>query len=164
MVGLAIATGLRRGELLALRWKDADRECAHVREAVYDGTFGTPKTEAGCRQVPLSAAALQLLAAWKVRAPRADSEALVFATQRGTPLSHDKGVPGKVVAQLMGHANVDTTLNVYTQVLDESMRAAVETVGQELFTIVQSPGETAPLIHRQDWCAQQDSNLRPPGS
>jgi integrase len=31
--------------------------------------------------------------------------------------SHDKGVPGKVVAQLMGHANVDTTLNVYTQVL-----------------------------------------------
>ena len=34
--------------------------------------------------------------------------------------SHDKGVPGKVVAQLMGHANVDTTLNVYTQVLDGS--------------------------------------------
>jgi hypothetical protein len=30
--------------------------------------------------------------------------------------SHDKGVPGKVVAQLMGHSNVDTTLNVYTQV------------------------------------------------
>ncbi len=26
--------------------------------------------------------------------------------------SHDKGVPGKVVAQLMGHANIDTTLNV----------------------------------------------------
>jgi integrase len=38
--------------------------------------------------------------------------------------SHDKGVPGKVVAQLMGHANVDTTLNVYTQVLDGALRAA----------------------------------------
>jgi hypothetical protein len=24
-------------------------------------------------------------------------------------------VPGKVVAQLIGHANVDTTLNVFTQ-------------------------------------------------
>lgn len=48
----------------------------------------------------------------------------------------DKGVPGKVVAQLMGHANVDTTLNVYTQVLDGSLRAAVDTVGTELFTIV----------------------------
>jgi hypothetical protein len=49
---------------------------------------------------------------------------------------HDKGVPGKVVAQLMGHANVDTTLNVYTQVLDGSLRAAPEKVGSELFTIV----------------------------
>jgi len=34
--------------------------------------------------------------------------------------SLDKGVPGKVVAQLMGHVKVDTTLNVYTQVVDES--------------------------------------------
>ena len=35
-------------------------------------------------------------------------------------------VPGKVTAQLMGHANVDTTINVYTQVLDGSVRDAVE--------------------------------------
>jgi hypothetical protein len=41
-----------------------------------------------------------------------------------------------VVAQLMGHANVDTTLNVYTQVLEGSLRSAVEPVGGELFTIV----------------------------
>ena len=46
--------------------------------------------------------------------------------------SHDRGVPGKVVAQLMGHANVDTTLNVYTQVLDGSLREAVEKVGERL--------------------------------
>jgi hypothetical protein len=36
----------------------------------------------------------------------------------------------------MGHANVDTTLNVYTQVLDGSLRDAVDKVGGELFTIV----------------------------
>ena len=54
--------------------------------------------------------------------------------------SHDRGVPGKVVAQLMGHAHVDTTLNVYTQVLDGSLRNAVEQVGGELFTIVHKPG------------------------
>jgi hypothetical protein len=36
----------------------------------------------------------------------------------------------------MGHASVDTTLNVYTQVLDGSVRDAVEKVGGELFTIV----------------------------
>ncbi len=56
--------------------------------------------------------------------------------------SHDKGVPGKVVAQLMGHANVDTTLNVYTQVLDGSLRAAVDKVGSELFTIVHGPEDS----------------------
>jgi hypothetical protein len=50
--------------------------------------------------------------------------------------SHEKGVPGKVLAQLMGHAHVDTTLNVYTQVLDGSARAAADRVGSELFTIV----------------------------
>ena len=31
----------------------------------------------------------------------------------------------EVIAQLIGHANVDTTLNVYTLVLDGSMREAV---------------------------------------
>jgi integrase len=53
--------------------------------------------------------------------------------------AHEKGVPGKVVAQLMGHTNVDVTLNIYTQVLDGSLRAAVETVGTDLFTIVHKP-------------------------
>jgi integrase len=40
--------------------------------------------------------------------------------------SHANGVPGKVIAQLMGHTNVDVTLNVYTQVLDGALPAAVE--------------------------------------
>ena len=53
--------------------------------------------------------------------------------------AHEKGVPGKVIAQLMGHAKVDTTLNVYTQVLDDSTRSAVARVGSELFTIVHTP-------------------------
>ena len=54
--------------------------------------------------------------------------------------SDDRGVPGKVTAQLMAHASVDTTLNVYTQVLDGSVREAVEKVGGELFTIVHKLG------------------------
>ena len=61
--------------------------------------------------------------------------------------SHDMGVPGKVVAQLMGHANVDTTLNVYTQVLDGSVRDAVEKIGGELITIVHNPEGAGALTH-----------------
>jgi hypothetical protein len=45
--------------------------------------------------------------------------------------AHEKGVPGKAIAQLMGHAKVDTTLNVYTQVVDGSLRRAADTVGSE---------------------------------
>lgn len=41
MVGLAILSGLRRGELFALRWQDIDEasRVLTIREAVYDGVF-----------------------------------------------------------------------------------------------------------------------------
>jgi hypothetical protein len=61
--------------------------------------------------------------------------------------AHEKGVPGKVIAQLMGHAKVDTTLNVYTQVIDGSLRRAADTVGSELFTIVHKPEKASELTH-----------------
>ena len=51
------------------------------------------------------------------------------------------------VAQLMGHAGVDTTLNVYTQVLDGSVRDAVEKIGGELITIVHNPEGAGALTH-----------------
>jgi len=47
----------------------------------------------------------------------------------------------------MGHSNVSTTLNVYTQVLHDSTRVAADRIGGELFRIVQ-PGEgMSALIH-----------------
>jgi integrase len=87
MVGLAILSGLRRGELFALRWRDIDEEARTltVREAVYDGTFSTPKTEAGLRQIPLSDAALGFIGEWKRHAGRTAAEALVFATRTAIP-------------------------------------------------------------------------------
>ena len=183
MAGLAMLSGLRRGELFALRWRDLvePERMLIVRERVYEGNFDTPKTEASVRQVPLSDGAGQLVAAWKARAKRTDPEALVFSTWSGKPISpnnvlrqqifpacdalglkratwltfrrtysswaHDKGVPGKVVAQLMGHARVDTTLNVYTHVIDGALRAAVDKVGSELFTIVHKPEMGGALTH-----------------
>jgi len=52
-----------------------------------------------------------------------------------------------VVAAIMGHAKVATTLNVYTQVLDGAARDAAEKVGSELARIGQTPGGTTTLIH-----------------
>ncbi len=172
MVGLALLSGVRRGELFALRWRDIDELPGHlwVRQSVYEGTIDTTKTEAGVRQIPLSALANQLVSDWRTRVKDIDLDALVFATASGKPISpnnvlrrwvypacdaldlrraswltfrrtysswaHEKGVPGKVIAQLMGHAKVDTTLNVYTQVMDGALRVAADKVGAELFTIV----------------------------
>jgi hypothetical protein len=38
----------------------------------------------------------------------------------------------------MGHTNADVTLNVYTEAMDDSLRTAVDRVGNEWFNIVHS--------------------------
>jgi hypothetical protein len=43
---------------------------------------------------------------------------------------------GEDEAKRFGHTNADVTLNVYTQVLDASLRTAVDRIGGDLFTIV----------------------------
>jgi integrase len=183
LVGFGLVTGLRRGELFALRWKDLgenDRTLS-VREAVYEGRFDTPKTAAGLRRIPLAPPARALVAAWRARSKRTGPEDLIFSTWAGKPISpnnvlraavfpaceklgfsrttwltfrrtyaswaHDLGMPGKVIAQLMGHAKVDTTLNVYAQVLGDSVRESAERVGSKLITIDHTASEVAATTH-----------------
>jgi integrase len=87
IASLLVFTGLRIGELLALRWRDIDLESGsiRVRQSVYEGVFDEPKTKRSLRTVPLSKAGISILAFYK----RADSnpDALVFATRKGSPLS-----------------------------------------------------------------------------
>jgi hypothetical protein len=56
-------------------------------------------------------------------------------------------MPGKIIAQLMGHTKVDTTLNIHAQVLDGSVREAAERVGRGLITIDHSAPEVAVVTH-----------------
>ena len=99
MVGPAILSGLWRGELFALRWKnlDLDRRSLVVSEAVYEGQFGAPKTQAGLRQIPVSAQVVSLMTEWKSRAKSTEAEALVFATWSGKPISPNNVVRRWVV-------------------------------------------------------------------
>ena len=55
MVSLIAATGLRIGELLALRWSALDLEggTLAVRESVFEGKFQRPKTQRAVRTIPL---------------------------------------------------------------------------------------------------------------
>lgn len=84
---LLVLTGLRIGELLALRWRDIDLAlgCLRVRRTVYEGRFDDPKTKRSKRAVPLGAKGIDVLSAF--RQQTVDPEALVFATSRGTPFS-----------------------------------------------------------------------------
>jgi integrase len=100
MCGVALLTRLRRGELFAMRWQvlDLDAGVLAVQEAVYEGSFGTPKTVAGVRSLPLAETAVQLLRSWRQRAKRTGPEDLVFSTVGETDLPEQRaatvGVPG----------------------------------------------------------------------
>ena len=63
----------------------------------------------------------------------------------------------------MGHTKVDTTLNVYTQVLDGAARDAATRVGSELSRIVQIPSGPTALTPCKDWLLRLDSNQQPSG-
>lgn len=84
---LLASTGLRIGELLALRWRDVDLEAQRlqVRQSVYEGVFDDPKTRSSKRTVPIGKRGIEVLT--RLRPSPFDSDALVFSTKRGTPLS-----------------------------------------------------------------------------
>ena len=81
---VALKTGMRQGELLALRWGDLDLEQAvvRVRSSYTGGTLGTPKNRER-RDVDLISDVVELLTAW--RDERGGSvENLVFPGDNGS--------------------------------------------------------------------------------
>jgi integrase len=82
-------TGLRIGEVLALRWKNVnfEKNLIHVREAVYAGNLSSPKSKSSIRDIPMGPLLRQCLSE---RRNAATADAFVFASRNGTPLdSHN---------------------------------------------------------------------------
>lgn len=88
---LAAMTGLRIGEILALRWGRIDfiRGTLLVAETCYKGHFGSPKTRASRREVPLAPAVVRELKGHYSHSADHSPSALVFATRQGGPLAAD---------------------------------------------------------------------------
>ena len=93
-IRFVLATGLRIGELLGLRWEDVDLHGGALRverQWTRAGVYGPPKTVTSVRRIPLSAGVVSFLREHKARAfvlGQARPEDPVFASRDGTPLSH----------------------------------------------------------------------------
>jgi integrase len=86
----AIFTGLRGSELRALRWSDIDlkvRRLTVSSRADLWGDFGSPKSAAGNRDVPLAPIVVNSLREWKLVCPPGEL-GLVFPNGAGKPESH----------------------------------------------------------------------------
>lgn len=79
---LAMATGLRQGELAGLQWKDIDFENLpiDVNKSVVYQVVGPCKTEASKRPVPLDEYTAQDLREWYRQTPYRNPEDWVFAS------------------------------------------------------------------------------------
>jgi integrase len=177
VVVIAVLTGLRIGEILALRWKRVDllRRTIEVAETFSDGEFGSPKTRSSRRVIPMSESLQKTLEAHKSRSIRTTSEDLLFTTPKGTPLSSknlynrvlapacdqikrprvswhsfrhthatllaEVGESMKTAQALLGHSDLETTLNIYAHALPASQRRAVERVAEVMFSNVLELGE-----------------------
>jgi integrase len=153
-VTIALKTGLRVGELLALRWEDLDLVVGRlvVRRTLWRDQEGTPKG-GRTREVPLSDEAIAVLKAHRhLKGP------YVFCEADGTRLTHSRvkdvvpwacskaglakrltthdlrhtfashlvmrGVALKAVQELLGHATIDMTMR-YAHLSPDVKRDAV---------------------------------------
>ena len=189
----ALATGMRRGELLALIWRDIDfdnmtisvtKSASRMKNHVTGDTeivIGYTKTINGNREIPIIASLLPLLKEHqlfqekerKLNGKKYNKRNLVFCSTTGTlieprrlnttlwktmkkagisPVSFhslrhtfatralEHGIPAKVVQEILGHSDVALTLNLYTHVLDSTVKSEMAKLN-DLFEAKNNPSE-----------------------
>lgn len=142
---LLVLTGLRVGELLALRWGSIDLKARLLRvaETVYEGHFDHPKTKRSARTIPIGTETAEILVA--IRPATVDARALVFATREGLPLDRWNLLRKhlKPAAKKLGLPGVTWHL------LRHSHATMLDVVGTPLGTMQSLLGHSTPEITRE---------------
>lgn len=154
MAYMALYTGLRRGELCALQWKDIDfdKKTIRVSKSVYWTNdhvphIKEPKTNAGIREVPIMDALYDILYPLKKRPSeyvfgllhsyqidkgfaRYQKETGLGVTLHGlrhgfASILYKNNVDIKTAAYVLGHAQSSTTLEIYTHLMEQDKLSSV---------------------------------------
>jgi integrase len=107
MALIGVLTGLRVGEILGLRWQDVDFKQGELRveQAVYRGSVGSPKTQGSRRTL---------------------AELAYFPADARHPVAAGGRIAERCAGAQLGHAQMSTTLGIYTLPVPAHQRAAVE--------------------------------------
>jgi integrase len=154
---VALFTGMRLGEILALRWNrtDLDRKIAYVREALeqtkaHGIRFKAPKSKAGRRDITLPDILVDVLrehrkAALELRmqlgAGKLPEDALLFATIEGGPLS-----PNAISAAWADFAKSNHMPDVTFHALRHTHASQLIDQGVDIVTISKRLGHSKPDI------------------
>ena len=100
IVRLALFSGMRPGEILALQWKHIAHDHVEVVHRIYRGKLDRPKSERSKRTVALSLTTQNLMTQWRQQTS-SDPEAWVFPSAKSTtPLGRDNAWRGLLAPRL----------------------------------------------------------------
>jgi integrase len=97
-LAFAAATGVRAGELHALRWRHIDFAAGEVNIETRVDAYGdedVTKTATGMRTIPLSQPLMLMLKEWKLRTKYKKADELVFPNKGGGYTGHDNMIKRK---------------------------------------------------------------------
>src|SRR5262249_38755731 len=90
IVQLALFSGMRPGEILALQWKHVAEDHLHVVHRLYRGKLDRPKSERSKRKVALSLGTRRLIQQWRQHEAPSNLDAWMFPSANAdTPLGRD---------------------------------------------------------------------------
>ncbi len=156
IAALLAMTGLRIGELLALRWQDVDLEnrFLSVNQSVYEGHFDEPKSRRSKRRVPLGPKSLEIIRSF--HRSNVIPSALIFSARNGSPLSRRNLLNRqlKPVCKSLGlvGANWHWLRHAHATLLDS--------VGAPLGTVQALLGHASPEITREIYIRSVPENAR----